>query len=163
MAHGIAAHWHYHEQGSVKIEKKFSWVKELANWKKELKENKKYLEQLKIDVFQNRIFVFTPRGDVIDLPEGSTPVDFAYHVHTDIGNQCVGARVNEQIVSLDTLLKSGDLCDIIIDKKRKGPNPDWLTFVKTQTANHHIKTSKRKLFSIPTIWRLVKNKKLARK
>ena len=95
---------------------------------------------MKIDVFQNRIFVFTPKGHVIDLPEGATPVDFAYAIHTHIGNTCVGARVNDQIVSLDSKLSSGDFCEIIVDKNRKSPNPDWLSFVKTGHARSHIRS-----------------------
>ena len=94
---------------------------------------------LKIDIFQNRIFVFTPKGDVIDLPEDSTPIDFAYHIHTDIGNKCNGVKINEKMENLDTKLKSGDLVEIIIDKNRKRPNTDWLKFVKTHHAREKIR------------------------
>ena len=110
--------------------------KEFEN-KKEFLEG---LESLKIDVFQSRIFVFTPKGDVIDLPEGATPVDFAYAIHSDIGNQCIGAVINEQIQSLDTPLKSGDVVHITINKERKGPSPDWLKFVKTRNAKGKIRS-----------------------
>jgi GTP pyrophosphokinase len=143
---GIAAHWHYDEDGkraTPAAAAKLQWVKELAERQREITDKRAYLESLeslKIEVFQNRIFVFTPKGDVIDLPEGATPVDFAYAIHTHIGNTCVGARVNDQIVSLDTTLSSGDFCEIIVDKNRKGPNPDWLTFVKTSHARSHIKS-----------------------
>lgn len=157
-SYGIAAHWHYDEKGAIAVDKKFEWVKDLTGWKQALN-GKEYLEQLKINVFQNRIFVFTPRGDVIDLPEGATPIDFAYHVHTDIGNQCTGARVNGQLIKLDTILKSGDMCEIIIDKKRKGPNPDWINFAITGTAKSHIKSSRRKYVSIPSIWNIVEEVK----
>lgn len=157
--HGIAAHWHFDEKGSKKINRKLTWVKELRKWKKEIGDSQKYLEHLKIDVFQSHIFVFTPKGDVIDLPEESTPVDFAYHVHTDIGNHCNSALVNNQIVSLNTSLKSGDVCEIIIDKKRKGPNPDWLKFVKTNTAKTRIKMSQKSLLALPSIWGIVKRRK----
>ena len=99
---------------------------------------------MKIDVFQNRIFVFTPQGDVIDLPDGATPVDFAYSIHSDIGNQCQRALVNNILISLDTKLKNGDVVEIIADKKRKGPNQEWLKFVKTRLAQHRILEYKNK-------------------
>jgi len=155
--HGIAAHWHYDEKGSFTIDKKFSWVQDLSEWKQSA-DNKEYLEQLKLNVFQNRIFVFTPHGDVIDLPECSTPIDFAYHVHTDIGNKCTGARINNVLVKLDTILKSGDMCEIIVDKKRKGPNPDWINFAKTNTAKTNIKAFRKKYMTIPHIWQMTKNR-----
>ncbi|MDD5043562.1 MAG: RelA/SpoT family protein [Patescibacteria group bacterium] len=141
---GIAAHWHYDEKGSIVPDKKLSWVQELAKIQKEMETKEKFLESLeslKIDVFQDRIFVFTPKGDVIDLPERSTPVDFAYYVHTDIGNKCNGAKINDQIASLDTPLNSGDVVEIIVDKKRKLPNRDWLKFIKTHNAKGKIKTA----------------------
>jgi len=139
---GIASHWQYDESGkeSRLITKKLKWVEELTKWQKEIQENQKYLEELKIDVFRDRIFVFTPKGDVIDLPEDSTPIDFAYHVHTDLGNKCVGAIVNDQMASLDTKLNSGDVVKILIDKNRKGPSSDWLKFVKTSMARQKIKS-----------------------
>ena len=89
------------------------------------------------------------------------PIDFAYHVHTDVGNKCTGARINGQLVKLDTTLKSGDMCEIIIDKKRKGPNPDWINFAKTGTAKSHIKASRNKYVSIPSIWNIVEEVKKA--
>ncbi len=143
---GIAAHWRYDEDGKqaqAALAAQLGWVKDLAENQRQIRDNDAYLESLetmKIDVFQNRIFVFTPKGDVIDLPEGATPVDFGYAIHTDIGNTCVGARVNDQIVSLDSPLHSGDYCEIIVDKNRKAPNPDWLTFIKTSHARSHIRT-----------------------
>jgi GTP pyrophosphokinase len=151
---GIAAHWHYDEDGkesSVADDKQLAWVKEFAEEQKKIRDKGAYLdslEKMKIDVFQNRIFVFTPKGDVIDLPEGATPVDFAYAIHSKIGDACVGARVNDQIASLDSKLASGDYCEIIVDKNRKGPNPDWQMFVKTSHARGHIRAaSKSKLSS----------------
>jgi GTP pyrophosphokinase len=144
---GIAAHWQYDEDGKIaspEIRSQMKWVKDLAEMQKSIAENVpeylESLESLKIDVFQNRIFVFTPEGDVIDLPEAATPVDFAFAIHSQIGNSCVGARVNDHIVSLDTVLYSGDCCEIIVDKNRTGPNPDWLSFVKTSTARYHIRS-----------------------
>lgn len=144
---GIAAHWQYDEDGKIaspQIRRQMKWVSELAEQQKNINDSVpeflESLETLKIDVFQNRIFVFTPEGDVIDLPEGATPVDFAFAIHSQIGNSCVGARVNDHIVSLDTTLNSGDCCEIIVDKNRTGPNPDWLSFVKTSTARYHIRS-----------------------
>lgn len=137
---GIAAHWHYNEKGKAKISNKdIPWAKELAKIQKELLNDMTDLENLKLDFFQNRIFVFTPVGDVIDLPENATSVDFAYQIHTDVGNKCTGAKVNEQLVSLDTPLKNGDVVEIIVDRTRKSPNTDWLKFVKTNSAKTKIK------------------------
>jgi GTP pyrophosphokinase len=130
--YGIAAHWAYDETGTKPI-RELKWVRELAA-AGDAMERLKDLENLKIDIFENRIFVFTPKGDVIDLPENASPVDFAFAVHTQIGNQCAGARVNDRIVSLDQPLKSGDVIEIIVDKSKKGPSADWIKFVKTNHA-----------------------------
>lgn len=139
--YGIAAHWHYKETGHSHIPKdRYEWIKQLANFQKEVKDHEQYLEALKIDMFHARIFVFTPRGDVIDLPEDATPVDFAYHIHTEIGNKCAGAKINNHLVPLDTTLKSGDMVEILVEKNRPGPNSDWLNSVKTHTAKRHIQT-----------------------
>lgn len=143
---GIAAHWQYDEDGKQaldSIHRQLAWVKDLAERPLSMKAGAEFgsSEDARIDVFQNRIFVFTPQGDVIDLPEGATPVDFAYNIHTQVGHSCVGARVNDEIVSLDTRLSSGDMCEIITDKNRKSPNPDWLNFIKTGVARNHIKTA----------------------
>lgn len=139
--YGIAAHWHYDEHGSRLPAKDIQWAKELAQIQKEVLNNIKDLEEIKVDFFRNHIFAFTPHGDVIDLPEDATPIDFAYHIHTEIGNKCNGAKINDQMVSLDTPIKSGDVVEIITDKNRKGPSPDWLKFVKTHLAKNHIKNS----------------------
>jgi GTP pyrophosphokinase len=139
--YGIAAHWNYKEllkSNNDVFKKDLSWVAELARWLKEVKDNEVFLEGAKIDVFQNRIFVFTPQGDVIDLPDGATPIDFAYHIHTDLGNLCQRAMVNNILVTLDHKLKNGDVVNIITDKNRKGPNPEWLKFVKTRVARTRI-------------------------
>jgi len=135
-----AAHWNYDEKGPRPSKKDLNWAKELAKMQQEILNNIKDLEEMKVDFFRNHIFVFTPKGDVIDLPEDATPVDFAYHIHTEVGNKCNGAKVNDQMVSLDSPLKSGDVIEIITDKNRKGPSPDWLKFVKTHAAKNHIKT-----------------------
>lgn len=141
--YGIAAHWSYKTDPDKPTHgSNIDWVGQLADIQQELADKKSYLsslEELKIDVFKDRIFVFTPKGDVIDLPEESTPVDFAYAIHTDIGNTCTSAKVNDEMTPLDRTLKSGDIIEIIIDKNRKGPNPDWLKFVRT----HHAKSKIR--------------------
>lgn len=142
--YGAAAHWHYDEQGHRLPTRDFNWAKELAGMQQEILKNSSDLEEMKFDFFQSRIFVFTPQGDVIDLPEKATPVDFAYHIHTEVGNKCNGAKVNDQLVSLDTTLKSGDVVDIIVDKNRKGPSPDWIKFAKTHIAKSHIKAQASK-------------------
>jgi len=136
--YGVAAHWHYDEHCSKRPAREITWIKELAEIQKDILNKLSDLEEIKIDFLQNRIFVFTPKGDVIDLPEGATPVDFAYHIHTDIGDKCNGARINEQMASLDTELKNGDVIEIVIDKNRKGPSQDWLNFIKTHTAKTHV-------------------------
>ncbi len=141
--YGIAAHWHYDEHGARLPMREIRWVKELAEMQKEILNKLSDLEELKVDFLQTRIFVFTPKGDVIDLPEHATPVDFAYHIHSAIGDKCIGCRVNDKMVSLDTALKNGDVVEIIVDKNRKGPNDDWLAFVKTHTAREHIRSAKK--------------------
>lgn len=144
--YGLAAHWHYSESGkqSALPERHRKWIEELARVHKEMVKGLKDIESIKLDFFQNRIFVITPHGDVIDLPEDATPVDFAYAIHTDIGNHCAGARVNGELTRLDTSLKSGDVVEIVVDKNRKGPSPDWANFVKTSMAKNRIKTYAKK-------------------
>jgi GTP pyrophosphokinase len=139
--YGIAAHWSY-KMGSGhgdSSKKQPAWVKEVLNIQKETEDTSDFIKQIKFDVFHDRIFIFTPKGDVFDLPEGATPIDFAYYVHSDIGNQATGALVNDSIAPLYQELKNGDLVEIITEKKRKGPNRDWLKFVKTATARTKIK------------------------
>ncbi|MEK7158578.1 MAG: RelA/SpoT family protein [Patescibacteria group bacterium] len=140
---GIAAHWYYKEsashQSSSFSKDHLPWLEQLEKLHQESANEKQYLESLKIEVFQDRIFVFTPKGDVIDLPEDSTPIDFAYHIHSDIGHKAIATKVNEELKPMDTKLRSGDVVEIITDKNRKGPNSDWLKFVKTPTARRHIK------------------------
>jgi len=140
--YGIAAYWNYDEAGQSRaLVHKLAWVKEMARWQEDMKDQKNYLEALKIDVFQNRIFIFTPKGDVIDLPENSTPIDFAYNIHSDIGNKAVGAKINNEIANLDTKLKSGDMVEIIVNKNRKQPNPDWIKIAKTRGARSKIRAN----------------------
>lgn len=154
--YGIAAHWHYVEEGKESaeaVDAQIAWVKDLISLQQEsLTDSGKLLEsveKLKIDVFQKRIFVFTPSGDVIDLPEDASPVDFAYAIHSDIGDKCSSARINNEIAPLDARLYSGDMCEIVTDKNRKGPNQDWLKFVKTHHAKDRIRAYAKKKRLLP--------------
>lgn len=141
---GIAAHWHYKERGkSGKISQNLGWINKLLAWQKEL-ESSAFMEGFRVDVFKDRIFVFTPRGEAVDLPEGATPIDFAYGIHTEIGNSCVGAKVNGRLVPLSHSLKNGDLIEIITSKRSLGPSRDWLRFAKTPNALHEIRKRLRK-------------------
>jgi GTP pyrophosphokinase len=138
---GIASHLHYKEVGKNKskkeIEKKTSWTKDLLELQQQIVDKEEYLHTLKTDFFQTRVFVFTPKGDVIDLPEGSTPIDFAYAVHSKIGDKMKEAKVNGKLVSFDTVLKRGDVIEIVTGKNAK-PSEKWLEHVKTNMARRHI-------------------------
>ncbi len=142
--YGIAAHWHYKQADSWDTLNKPKWIKEILEVQKELKNTEDFVKKIKLDVFQNRIFVFSPQGDVFELPEGSTPVDFAYAVHTEVGNKASGALINEKMNTLDQKLKNGDLVEIIVDKNRKYPNYNWIKFVKTKRARDKIKQNSKK-------------------
>jgi GTP pyrophosphokinase len=138
--YGICAHWATKEGINLKTQgKKFTWVQQLKDWQIKVLKPEEFLEGLKVDFLKNRIFVFTPKGDVIDLPEGATAIDFAYAVHTDIGNRCIAAKVNGKILQLSQPLKNGDVVEIIVDKNKK-PSRDWLNFVKTSLARSRIKS-----------------------
>ncbi|KXS50566.1 MAG: (p)ppGpp synthetase [Halanaerobium sp. MDAL1] len=139
--YGIAAHWRYKEGkvGDEKFEEKLSWLRRLLEWQKDLQEPQEFMETLKIDLFEDEVFVFTPEGDVVSLPRGGTPVDFAYHIHTEVGHRCVGAKVNGKIVPLEYKLKNSDIVEILTSKKSNGPSRDWLNFVKTSKARSKIK------------------------
>jgi GTP diphosphokinase / guanosine-3',5'-bis(diphosphate) 3'-diphosphatase len=147
---GIAAHWIYEQMKGTKAynekraaigeKKELEWVKQLRNWQKEFNNPEEFLESLKIDFFQDRIFAITPKGEVIDLPLGATPVDFAYQIHSEIGDSCTGARVNGKIVPLDYQLRSGDIVEIVTQKNKK-PSESWLAFVKTSHARNHIRVA----------------------
>lgn len=146
--HGLAAHWAYSEQKSkgvgekklenVRVENKLSWVQKLVDWQKEIKDSDKFLEAVKIDGFNHRNFVFSPKGDVYDLPRYATPVDFAYAVHTGLGNFLTGAKVNGKMVPLSYKLKSGDVVEILKSKNAKKPSRDWLKFVVTTETRREI-------------------------
>jgi RelA/SpoT family (p)ppGpp synthetase len=138
--YGIAAHWKYKESDDTKggADRKLSWLKQLVEWQNDLRDATEYLDTVKINLFSDEVFVFSPRGDVFDLPVGSSPIDFAYRVHTDIGNHCVGARVNDRIVPLNTPLKNGDILEIITSKNAH-PTMDWLNFATTHQAKNRIR------------------------
>ncbi|MGE5541996.1 MAG: RelA/SpoT family protein, partial [Bacillota bacterium] len=140
--YGIAAHWTYKE-GVSKIDKdyqeKLAWLRQLLEWQRELGDASEFMESLKIDLFDDEVFVFTPKGDVIDLPADSTPIDFAYQIHTDVGHRCIGAKVNSRIVPLDYRLKNGDIVEILTSKHSNGPSRDWISMVKTSAARSKIR------------------------
>lgn len=139
--YGIAAHWRYKEgdKNNSDFEKKLSWLREILDWQRELKDAKAFMETLKIDLFTDEVYVFTPKGDVIDLPMGSCPIDFAYRIHTDIGNKCVGAKINGKMVTLDYKLANGDIIEIITSSNSNGPSRDWLNIVKSPQAKNKIR------------------------
>nr|WP_170271637.1 bifunctional (p)ppGpp synthetase/guanosine-3',5'-bis(diphosphate) 3'-pyrophosphohydrolase [Caldanaerobacter subterraneus] len=140
--YGIAAHWRYKEGKTTEDEfdKKLVWLRQLLEWQKELKDPKEFMETLKIDLFTDEVFVFTPKGDVISLPAGSTPIDFAYSIHTEIGHRMNGAKVNGRIVPINYQLKTGDIVEILVSpNKDRGPSRDWLQIVKTSQARNKIR------------------------
>ena len=143
--YGIAAHWKYKEgdAGEDKekgFEKKLAWLRDMLEWQKETSDAEEFMEGFKIDLFSDEIFVFTPKGVVINLASGSTPIDFAYRIHTDVGNRCIGAKVNGKIVPLDYKLKTGEIVEIITSQSAKGPNMDWLNIAKSNQAKSKIKS-----------------------
>ena len=139
--YGIAAHWKYKEARSKtdNFDEKLTWLRQLLEWQSELNDPRDFMETLKIDFFTDEVFVFTPRGDVINLPDGSTPIDFAYRVHTEVGNKCVGAKVDGRIVPLNYRLKNGNIVEIITSANSNGPSRDWLKIVKSTQAKTKIK------------------------
>ncbi|MDO5441957.1 MAG: bifunctional (p)ppGpp synthetase/guanosine-3',5'-bis(diphosphate) 3'-pyrophosphohydrolase, partial [Bacillota bacterium] len=139
--YGIAAHWKYKEgtKDSNNEEEKLAWLRQTLEWQKEVDNSTEFVEAVKMDLFTNQVFVFSPKGDVMELPAGSTPLDFAYKVHTAIGNKCVGAKINGKMVPIDYELKNGDLIDIVTSANSKGPSVDWLKIVKTNHAKNKIK------------------------
>lgn len=153
--YGIAAHWKYKEKGDFlknsKFEERLTWLRQILDWQTELKDPREFMENLKIDLLQYEVYTFTPKGDVKILPLGSTPVDFAYSIHTEIGHHCVGAKVNNKIVPLDRKLKSGDIVEIITSKTSAGPSRDWLKFVQTSGAKTRIKAWFKKEFRAENI------------
>lgn len=154
--YGVAAHWHYKEKNRKPLstdKNKLSWIKDLQKFQEEHQhlDKKEWSEILKLDFFRDRIFAFTPQGDVHDLPLGATPVDFAYAIHSEVGNATAGAKVNGKIVKLDYQLKNGDIVEIITSKKSSGPKRDWLKFVKTSKAKDKIRPERSEKTKLPFI------------
>lgn len=146
--YGIAAHWRYKEGKAGArdraFEEKLSWLRQLLEWHQEMQDAQEFMRSVKLDLFRNEVFVFTPKGDVVDLPSGATPVDFAYRIHTDVGHRCVGAKVNGRLVPLSYRLHSGDIVEILTSKSSTGPSRDWLEFVVTSNARTKIRQWFRK-------------------
>lgn len=138
--YGIAAHWKYKEGVSADQEEvKLSWLRQSLEWQKEMDNPKEFLETLKMDLFENQVFVFTPKGDVMELPAGSTPLDFAFKVHSEVGAKCVGAKINGKMVTIDHKLENGDIVEIVTSSNSSGPSIDWLKIVKSPTARTKIR------------------------
>jgi GTP pyrophosphokinase len=149
--YGIAAHWRYKEQRGGKrdarYEQKIAWLRRMMSWRHDVESAQDFVDSLKTDVFQEHIYVFTPQGDIVELPRGATPVDFAYRIHTDLGHQCGGAKINNRIAPLDTPLQNGDVVSIIKSTRRVGPSRDWLQsdrYVHTANARAKVRQYFRK-------------------
>lgn len=140
--YGIAAHYKYKEGGFKKpseFDKRVEWIRQILDWQKELKDPRDYMESLKLDLFEEEVFVFTPKGKVVNLPRGATTIDFAYQIHTDVGHNTIGSKINGNMVPIETVLGNGDIVEIIVSKTKKGPSRDWLNVVKTSRARNKIK------------------------
>jgi guanosine-3',5'-bis(diphosphate) 3'-pyrophosphohydrolase len=143
--YGVAAHWRYKEgdKDDIHFEERIGWLRQLIDWHRELSGTEEFLESVKTDIFIDQVFVFTPRGEIKDLPRGSTPLDLAYRIHTDLGHRCIGAKVNGRMVPLDYQLANGDVVEILTTKREKGPTRDWLSphlgYVKTSHAREKIR------------------------
>lgn len=144
--YGIAAHWRYKEGKQVadSLDNKLYWLRQILEWQNDTRDSEEFIKSLKVDLFSDEIFVFTPKGEIIDLPSGANPIDFAYRIHSAVGNKCVGAKVNGRIVTLDTPLKTGDFVEIITQQNSKGPSRDWLKIVKTSQAKSKIRAFYKK-------------------
>ena len=144
--YGIAAHWRYKEGKQVAdgLDNKLYWLRQILDWQNDTRDSEEFIKSLKVDLFSDEVFVFTPKGEIIDLPKGATPIDFAYRIHSAVGNKCVGAKVNGRIVTLDTPLNTGDFVEIITQQNSKGPSRDWLKIVKTSQAKAKIRNFYKK-------------------
>ncbi len=145
--YGIAAHWKYKEQREeeTSLDQRISWIREVMEWQNDLKDSKEFLDTVKGDLFSDELLVFTPQGKVISLPLDATPVDFAYAIHSEVGNHCTGAKVNGKIVPLSSRLEIGDVVEIITSPNSKGPSRDWLKFIKSSSAKAKIKSFYKKV------------------
>lgn len=139
--YGIAAHWKYKEQisGAYEEDEKLSWLRQMLEWQQDLKDSKEFVDTLKMDLFSNQVFVFSPQGDVIELPAGSSPIDFAYKIHSEVGNKCIGAKVNGKMVPINYELENGNIVEIVTSNHSKGPSIDWLKIVKSNHAKNKIR------------------------
>jgi GTP pyrophosphokinase len=138
---GIAAHWRYKEgtKSDREYDAKLAWLRQLMDWQRDVSDATEFVEGIKLDIFQDQVFVFTPRGDIKDLPAGATPLDFAYRIHTDVGHRTIGAKINNRLVPLDYRLKNGDIVEIVTTKGEHGPSRDWLNLVRTSHAREKIR------------------------
>src|ERR1700687_3018366 len=137
---GIAAHWKYKEGrlDPTADDARFQWLRQLVDWQSDIKDPRQFLSALKVDLYPDEVYTFTPKGQVFAFPRGATPVDFAYRIHSDVGNRCVGARINGKLVPLRTALASGDIVEIL-PAPNQSPSRDWLSFVVTTRARHKIR------------------------
>ncbi|OGO50843.1 MAG: (p)ppGpp synthetase [Chloroflexi bacterium RBG_16_68_14] len=148
--YGVAAHWRYKEGGrqDVRFEERLSWLRQLLEWQRDMAHAEEFVETVKTDVFQDQVFVYTPKGEIKDLPAGSTPIDFAYRIHTDLGQHCIGAKVNGRLVALNQPLENGDVVEILVGRSSRGPSRDWLNrnlgYVQTSHARQKIRQWFRK-------------------
>jgi GTP pyrophosphokinase len=143
--YGVAAHWRYKEgrKSDARVEAKIAWLRQLMDWREEMSDAEEFVESLKSDVFKDQIYVFTPKGDIIELPAGATPVDFAYRIHTEVGHHCVGAKINDRMIRLDHKLQNGDVVEVVTSRSKVGPSRDWLQeesgYVTTASAREKIR------------------------
>jgi GTP pyrophosphokinase len=138
---GIAAHWRYKEgsKSDREYDAKLAWLRQLMDWQRDVSDATEFVEGVKLDIFQDQVFVFTPKGDIKDLPAGATPLDFAYRIHTDVGHRTIGAKVNNRLVPLDSRLSNGDIVEVVTTRAGHGPSRDWLNVVRTQHAREKIR------------------------
>ena len=148
--YGVASHWRYKEGGSgdLHFEDKMTWLRQLLEWQREVSGTEEFLESVKTDLFRDQVFVYTPKGDIIELPSGATPIDFAYKIHTELGHRCIGSKVNGRLVPLDYQLNNGDTAEVVVTKAARGPSLDWLNsnlgYVRSASAQEKIRQWFRK-------------------